>query len=216
MVERTPRQARGKKPGVGIPQQCGMEWVLAVCAGVGLAAACGLRVFVPLLVVSAGAKLGFVDLGEQMAWLGSWPALVSFAVAAVVEGLGYLVPWIDHGLDVVATPAALAAGTVVAASQFADMGPAAGWISAAILGGGAAAATQTANVTTRAASTVTTGGTLNPFVSLLHTAGALVMSVVAVVAPIMAIAALAVVVLGVVWFWRRRRRAGAQVPVVAA
>lgn len=193
-----------------------MEWVLAVCAGVGLAAACGLRVFVPLLVVSVGAKLGFVGLGEQMAWLGSWPAVAALSIAAVVEGAGYLVPWIDHALDVIATPAALAAGTLVAASQFADFGPAAGWISAAILGGGAAAASQAANVSTRAASTVASGGTLNPLLSLVHTASSFAVSIVAVVAPILAAAALAAIVILALWIWRRRRRRSAMAAAMIA
>ena len=41
----------------------------------------GFRVFVPLLALSIAAVTGHLDLAPDFAWLGSWPALVVFAVA---------------------------------------------------------------------------------------------------------------------------------------
>ncbi|HXY18479.1 MAG TPA: DUF4126 domain-containing protein, partial [Gemmatimonadales bacterium] len=86
------------------------EAALAVCAGIALAAAAGLRVFVPLLAASAAAVLGHHQLAPGAAWLGSVPALVALSIAAVLEVGAYFVPALDHALDAIATPAAVVAG----------------------------------------------------------------------------------------------------------
>ena len=38
-----------------------METILGLCLGIGLSAACGFRVFVPLLVMSVAALLGLFE-----------------------------------------------------------------------------------------------------------------------------------------------------------
>jgi hypothetical protein len=43
--------------------------------------------------------------------------MVAFATATIFEVLGYYIPWVDHLLDIVATPAAVIAGTVATASM---------------------------------------------------------------------------------------------------
>lgn len=61
-----------------------LEVVEAVALGLALAAAVGLRIFVPLLALSAAAMAGIVQLGEGTTWIGSLPALIAFTVAAVI------------------------------------------------------------------------------------------------------------------------------------
>ena len=51
------------------------EIALSVALGVGLAAATGFRLFLPLLVVSIAAWAGYLPLGESFAWLGTPPAM---------------------------------------------------------------------------------------------------------------------------------------------
>ena len=65
-------------------------------------------------------------------------AFAGFGTACVVEVLGYYIPWLDHALDTVATPAAFVAGTVATASHLGDFHPAIGWGTAMIAGGGMA------------------------------------------------------------------------------
>ena len=84
-----------------------MEPLLSVCLGLGLSAACGFRVFVPLLVLGVAARTGHLTIVESFEWIGSTPALVSLAVATVLEIVAYYVPWLDNLLDVVATPTAV-------------------------------------------------------------------------------------------------------------
>ena len=47
-----------------------MESALAVIVGIGLAASCGFRVFVPLLVVSGAANAGYLDVAENLQLAG--------------------------------------------------------------------------------------------------------------------------------------------------
>ena len=92
-----------------------MDTLVSICVGLGLAAACGFRVFLPLAVMSIATKAGMVSPSEHLAWVGTWPAVVAFSTACVAEVAGYYVPWVDHALDAVATPAAIVAGALVAA-----------------------------------------------------------------------------------------------------
>ena len=65
------------------------ELLFSVALGIGLAAATGLRVFLPMLVVSATAYTGNLPLGDNFAWLGTPAALVTLSVAAFAEILAY-------------------------------------------------------------------------------------------------------------------------------
>src|SRR6516165_5957955 len=104
-----------------------MEQLLSVCVGIGLSAACGFRVFVPLLVMSIASLSGHLTLAHGFAWIGTYPALISFSVATGLEIAGYYIPWLDHLLDTLATPAAIVAGTIVSASMVTNMDPMMKW-----------------------------------------------------------------------------------------
>src|SRR6266478_5410247 len=153
-----------------------METFLSVCLGIGLSAACGFRVFVPLLVMSIAALSGHLTLAHGFEWIGSYPALVAFAVATSLEIAGYYIPWVDHLLDTVATPAAIVAGSIVTASFVTDVSPFLRWTLAVIAGGGAAGVIQASTVLVRGASTLTTGGLANPLFATAELAGSLIMS----------------------------------------
>jgi hypothetical protein len=62
-----------------------MEALVSLALGVALAAAVGLRIFVPLLVVSVAAYFGKIHVAPSFAWLGTVPAMAMLGVAAVVE-----------------------------------------------------------------------------------------------------------------------------------
>src|SRR5262245_64615754 len=87
-----------------------MNALLSVLLGIGLSAACGFRVFVPFLFVGIAARTGHLTLGDSFQWMSGAPALVVFAVATVLEIGAYYIPWLDHALDVMSTPAAVVAG----------------------------------------------------------------------------------------------------------
>src|SRR5882762_9625453 len=125
-----------------------METVLSLLIGIGLSAACGFRVFVPLLVVSIAAHTGHLKLASGFAWMGSDAALIAFAVATALEIAAYYVPWLDNLLDTLATPAAVIAGTLVTASLATEMSPFLKWTLAVIAGGGVAGLVQGTTVLT--------------------------------------------------------------------
>ena len=180
-----------------------MDAVVGVAVGIGLAAATGLRVFLPFLVAGIAARLGVLPLADGFQWLASTGALVSLATASVVEIAAYYVPGIDHALDVLAGPAAIAAGIVASASTMADIPPAILWPVAIIGGGGVAGLTKATSAVTRAHSGVATIGLANPLVATGEIAGALGLSVAAIVIPIIC----GIVVLVVLtWLAFRARR----------
>lgn len=163
-----------------------METVLALCIGIGLSASCGFRVFVPLLAMSAAAKAGLLHLAPGFEWIQGWPAFVGFGTAALLELIAYYIPWLDNLLDAAATPAAVIAGVLATASQVDAMHPLLQWSTALLAGGGTAGGIQLATVTARGTSTVTTAGIANPVLATLEHAAAVVLSVLAIVAPIFA------------------------------
>jgi hypothetical protein len=171
------------------------DLALSIALGVGLAAATGFRVFLPMLVMSAAAYSGHLHLGDSFAWLGTPSALILLGVAALSEILGYYIPGVDNLLDALATPAAFVAGTVVAAAVITDLPPLVKWSTAIIAGGGVAGLTQSATAVLRAKSTVLTGGLGNSVIATGELGGSLLISLLALAAP------LAALLLVIVFLW---------------
>ena len=166
-----------------------MESMLSIFVGVGLSAACGFRIFVPLLVMSVASLSGNLALSPEFDWIATYPALAAFTVATVFEIGAYYIPWIDNLLDTIAVPAAMVAGTIVMASVVSEMTPFVKWALAVIVGGGVAGTVQGFTSITRIASTVTTGGLGNPVVSTVEAGGSAAMSVLAITLPVVAVIA---------------------------
>lgn len=183
-----------------------MDTAFSILAGLGLAAACGFRVFVPLLVASLAVHAGWLEPSPEFSWLGSTAAVVAFAAATALEVAAYYVPWLDHALDTLASPAAVVAGTVVMASMAVDVDPFVRWTLAIIAGGGMAATVQTGTVAARGASFSVSGGLTNPAVSTMELGGAVVTSALSVLSPWLAILGLAALGLLIVTALMRRRR----------
>ncbi|MEN9226421.1 MAG: DUF4126 domain-containing protein [Thermostichus sp. HHBFW_bins_43] len=176
---------------------------MAIFLGLGLSAACGFRIFVPLLVMSMAARAGHLTLAPDLQWIGSEVALMVFAVATFFEVSAYYVPWVDNLLDVLATPVAVVAGILVMSAALGDIGevsPVLRWTLAAILGGGAAGITQGTTDVLRLVSSATTGGLGNPLLATGENVTALVLAVVTVIAP-----GLAVLLMGLMLYWLGKR-----------
>jgi len=177
-----------------------METVLCICLGIGLSAACGFRIFVPLLSLSVAAHAGHVQLANGFQWVASDAALIAFGVATVVEIGAYYIPWVDHALDVIAAPVAVVAGVLVSASIVTDMSPLLKWTLVVIAGGGAAGLVQGGTMLLRGASSVTTAGFGNPVVATAELAAAATISILSLLAPVFIAV---VVLLGLVWIARK-------------
>jgi hypothetical protein len=182
-----------------------LDLVLSVALGIGLAAAAGFRVFVPLLIVGAIARAGDLPLGESFAWLATDPALLMLAVAALVEVIAYYIPGLDNLLDAIATPGAILAGVIVSAAVMVDLPPMLKWTLAIIAGGGAAAMTQGTTAALRAHSTMLSAGLGNALLATAELLGAALVSLLAIAAPLAAL--LVVVIFAALAFrlWRKFR-----------
>jgi len=173
--------------------------------GIALAAACGLRIFLPLTVLSVASLLGWVHPAGDFSWIGSGGALTVLSVATVCEVVAYHVSWLDNLLDHVGAPFAIAAGTMMAASLLPTGDPLVRWTIAAIAGGGASGVVHLSLAALRQISSLTTGGFANPLLALGEAMGSLLVSLVALLAPVLAVAGVALVV-GMLLrrTWRRR------------
>lgn len=171
--------------------------------GIGLAAATGFRVFLPLLIAGLAARFGYIPLSENFQWLAGTPALLMLGTAAAAEVLAYYIPGVDHALDVLASPATLVAGAVASAAVMTDLPPSILWPVAIIGGGGIAGLTKGTAALFRAKSGLMTGGLANPAVSTAETVGATGMSLFAIALPVIA---LLLIVALLYWAVRRTGR----------
>ena len=168
------------------------DLAFSIILGIGLAAATGFRVFLPLLVMSAASLTGHLPVSEGFAWLATPIALAMLSAAAFLEVLAYYLPGVDNLLDALAAPAAIIAGVIASAAVMTDLPPILKWTTAVIAGGGAAGLIHGASAAVRASSTLGTGGLGNPLIATAELAGSLIVSLLALAAPLVALALLAV------------------------
>jgi len=167
-----------------------MELALSLCLGIGLSAACGFRVFVPMLGMSVASMAGHLELSSGFEWIGTPPAFICFLAATSLEIVAYYVPWLDNLLDTIATPAAVVAGTITLAATVAptpmvsEMSPLLRWSLALIAGGSIAGIIQLSTVTLRGTSTLTTAGLGNFIVSTLELIMSVATTILAIALPI--------------------------------
>lgn len=187
-----------------------LPYILSAFIGIGLAAASGFRVFLPMFAVSLASYLHWIPMNESFEWLAGLPTLITTGIATIAEILAYYIPFIDHILDTLCVPMATVAGSILFASQFSDLGTFPQWALALIAGGGTAATISSGFAGIRAASSATTGGLGNSVVGTTETAGAGIMSVLAMALPVVAaICAIVLVILVLVLgrkAWKKLRR----------
>ena len=165
-----------------------MEIILALCLGVTLSAASGLRIFLPPLAMSLAAISGNLELSSGFAWIGTYPVAIALGIATIVEILAYYIPVVDNFLDAIEIPTAVAIGTLLTAANLEGINLLLLWTIAAIAGGGSAGIIAVFTAMTRVAFTGVTGGMGN---FLLATAEALssgVLSILALTLPFLAAA----------------------------
>jgi hypothetical protein len=176
----------------------------ALLSGVAVAAACGLRAFLPLLALGLAARVGIIELRGGAQWLAGDLALAALGAATVIEIAGDKIPVVDHALDAVATVLRPAAAWL---ASFALLS---GWPTpwaqiAALVLGTAALTLHGLKASLRLGSTATTLGAGNLLLSLLDDALAVLLLVGAVFSSIAGVAAVSTVL----WLLYRRSAGGA-------
>lgn len=164
--------------------------ILALSMGLGLAAASGFRVFLPPFLLSIAVRADAVDVNlmdTPFEYFDSNVAVILLGAATVAEFAAYYVPWVDNLLDTIASPAAVVAGSGMTALVLeGSTDPVIQWSLAIIAGGGVTAVVQGATVVTRGISSTLTMGIANPVVSTGENIAAVLMTLIAMVLPILA------------------------------
>lgn len=181
-----------------------MSILIAVAAGIMLAASAGLRAFVPLFAVGVASRTLGWDLATEMQWLASNTALTCLGIASALEVAADKVPVVDHALDAVHTIIGPIAGALAGLSVWLHFPPGVAAVLALAVGAPIAGGVHLLAATTRVKSSVVSGGTLNPVASTVEdglTVGAIA---IAIFAPLLALA-LTIVLLVVLGRYVARR-----------
>lgn len=188
------------------------ELIAGLLVGVGLSAASGFRLFIPLLTLSIANLFFHLPLPPALYWLGSETAFFILVTATLFEIGAYYVPWLDNLLDTIATPLAMISGTLLTGAFVGEMDPVWRWSLALLAGGTAAGTVQSITSGARLASSGLTAGLTNPILATAEGVLATIFSTLALLSPILTLGALAV--LGWLGFkfmgkapWRRKKQA---------
>lgn len=185
-----------------------LTYVGSALMGIGLAAACGFRVFLPLLVVGVFGRMGWVEILPSFSWLASWPGITCLAVATVLETGAMFVPWLDSALTAMATPFAILAGAFLATTVTEGQSTLYQYVIPIIAGGATAGVIHGVTTAVKGVSSAVTGGSANPLVALGELFAAIVTTILAVVVPVLLVLLATAFVVAAGWFvmrWRRRR-----------
>jgi uncharacterized membrane protein len=181
--------------------------VVELLTGLGLSIPAGLNAYIPLLVIAVAQRFEWLQLKEPFNALGEWWMIAIIAVLLVVEMIADKVPAVDSVNDAIqgfVRPAAGGVVAVAAAGSAVDISPWLLVLAGVLLAGGVHAV----KATTRPAVNLTTAGVGTPAVSAAEDVGALVLSVMALIAPVLVVFVSAGVVYSLWRLWRRMRSTG--------
>lgn len=182
------------------------EIILSIFLGIGLAAAVGFRVFLPLLILSLAGYYDVIPLNDSWQWVGSLTAIITLGVATLIEIFGYYIPWFDNALDTIALPLATLAGTAVMVATITDLDPIITWALAIIAGGGTAAVIKGNASAARLTSSTTTAGFANPVLTTVETGISTLMSILSIFVPIIAFVLVVVLFFIIFRFYKKLRK----------
>ena len=166
--------------------------LLGTASAFGLAAATGLNSTLPLLLVGLAARFGLLTLGSPYDAIASDVALVGLGVLALGEIAADKIPGADTIVHMVQTPLTLAAGAILFASQnsmIQDVSPGLAILVGLLTAGGV----HSLRAIVRPVVTVATMGFGGPAVSAAEDVGAVGLTLLALIAPFLAIVALVVI-----------------------
>ncbi len=184
-----------------------MTGLLSILSAFGLSTAAGLNAYIPLLTIGLLARYtDLVRLNAPYDVVAHPVFLLVVAVLTLLDLIGDKIPAVDHALHLAGMVISPAAGAIVFLAANSSTG-AVDPVLAAVCGILAAGATHIGRSAVRPVATATTGGTANPVISAIEDVTSLLVSFLAVVAPVLAVAALALfVIVAVRGIHRIRRR----------
>ncbi len=182
-----------------------MDALFGVFSAFGLSSAAGLNAYIPLLAVGLLGRLEYLTLQNPYSVLTSTPVLAILAGLTLIDFIADKVPAVDHVTHVIGGLVHPIAGAIVFASQnnlLSDVHPAISLAAGFVMAGGFHAT----RAAVRPVATATTAGVGNPVLSLLEDVVSLVLSVLAIFAPLIALVLFIALLFVVVRAWQRLRR----------
>jgi hypothetical protein len=178
----------------------------AVLAAFGLSGAAGLNAWLPLFVSALLARFDVVELAGAFDELSTTPGLVVLGVLTVADFVGDKVPVVDHVLHVIGGVIAPVSGAILFTGTTGEE-TSLPTIVSLVLGAIVAGTIHAGRASLRPAATATTGGVGNPVVSFGEDVSSGLLTALAFVVPVLAVAVLVLLVVGAVTGWRRLRGA---------
>jgi hypothetical protein len=190
--------------------------VFEVLTGTGLAASAGLNAYIPLLTMGLLARFtGAIDLPGGWDWLANGWTLTILALLLVIEVVADKVPVVDHFNDVVQTfvrptagGLAFGAGSTSETVTVADPGAffsSHAWVPI-VAGAVIALGVHGVKAASRPVVNASTAGFGAPVASTAEDIGSVIMSILAIVLPILVLIGLAFLLFFSFWVIRRRNR----------
>lgn len=190
--------------------------MLEFLTGTGLAAAAGLNAYIPLLVVGLSSRfLDWVQLPAGWAWLENEWVLVILGVLFVIEIIADKIPAVDTVNDWIQTIIRPAAGGIlfgsgtssetVAVTDPASFFASNQWVPI-LIGIVLSLLVHTGKSLARPAANAVTAGVAAPVLSVAEDVSSVVLSLFAILFPVLVIVGLAGLVIGLVVLIRRMRR----------
>jgi hypothetical protein len=185
-----------------------MELLTGIFTAFGLSASAGLNAYIPLLVVGLLARYtNLLTLNQPWDTLSNPWIILLLCFLVIIEMLADKVPAVNHINDLIQTfvrPTAGAIAFAASANVVTDISPVLA-LAAGLLVAGTVHLTKAGVV--RPAITATTGGTGNIPVSIAEDVTSTVLSIVAVVLPILIGTLLVVIASFIVWrIWKRMNK----------
>jgi len=182
-----------------------MELLLGVFTAFGLSASAGLNAYIPLLVIGVIAHYtDWLTLNDPWDLLANPWVLIILGILVIIEMLADKIPAVNHINDIIQTfvrPVAGAIAFAASAKVITDVHPVLALICGLLVAGSVHAVKAGA---VRPVVTATTGGAGNVPVSIAEDIFSTVMSIIAIVVPIMV--AVLLILMIVLFFWWRQRR----------
>ena len=190
--------------------------MLEALTGTGLAASAGLNAYIPLMIMGLLARFtGAINLPQGWEWLGNGWVLAILTALLAVEVVADKVPVVDHVNDVVQTVVRPTAGGIVfgagSSSQTATVTDPARFfgshqwvpIAAGVI---VALCVHSVKAASRPVVNATTAGLGAPVASTAEDFTSVVLSLLAILLPVLVLLGIVLLVVAAVWVIRRRRR----------
>jgi hypothetical protein len=178
----------------------------AVLTGLGLAPPAGLNAYIPLLVLALADRFtARVTLVRPYNFLSSFGGIAVLLILLTIEIVADKIPGVDHANDLIQSAIRPASGAILmmAATHHGNrLNP----VIAMIIGLVLAGAVHAVKATARPAITISTGGLGNPVISVIEDGIATLTSILAVLAPIVAIVLMLLFAVLLWWLYKKIRR----------